>query len=102
MIVERLSAPSLLFHDAGAGLGIGQSPADNPILEQLVEKVAESAGKVVAASAGGETADAVEDFPDGDRRETESFNGNRIKTGGNTRLRLRSHHLGDDVGINQP
>ena len=41
MIVERFAAPSLLFHDTGAGVGVGRSPVDDPVLELLIEKFPE-------------------------------------------------------------
>ena len=41
MIVERFAAPSLRFHDAGAGVGVGLSPVDDPALEVLIEKFPE-------------------------------------------------------------
>ena len=78
MIVERFATPPLFFHDAGAGLGVGRSPANDPVLEQLVEKVAESFCKGIPASADGETTKAVKNFPDRYRRDAESFDSNRI------------------------
>ena len=102
MIVERLSAATLVFHDPRARPGIGNGPVDDPVLEQLIEKILEPFGKTVPATAGGETADAVENLPDGDRGKAEALAFYRIEKGGDTWLRPRPHHLGYDVGVGQP
>ena len=41
-------------------------------------------------------------FSDGDGGEAVSRFGNRIVRGGDARFRPRSHHLRDDVGIEEP
>ncbi len=38
MVVERLSAPTLLFHDAGTSSGIGVSPIQHPLFEEVVQE----------------------------------------------------------------
>lgn len=76
MIVERLATSSLCFHNAGAGVGVGQTPANDPVLELLVEKFPEPFRQVVPAAAGGKTADAVKDFPSGDGSDADSLDGN--------------------------
>ena len=62
----------------------------------------DSGGKVLPAPARGETADAVEDFPDGDGGEANALAFDGIQESGDPRLRARPHHLGDDVRIDQP
>ena len=49
-----------------------------------------------------EPADSVQDLPDGDRRDAESLAGDLVEKRGNARLRLPPHHLGDDVGVDEP
>ena len=52
MVVERLPGPALFFHDPRACLRIGRGPLDDPVLEQLVDKVLESVGEVAPSPAG--------------------------------------------------
>ena len=52
--------------------------------------------------AGRQTADAVEDLPDGDGREPEALARDRIEKGSNPWLGPRPHHFGDDVRVDQP
>ena len=66
MIVKRLSTSALIFHDPGTRPSIRQGPVDDPVLEQLIKKIVEPIGEAVPALARSETADTVEDFPNGD------------------------------------
>ena len=63
MIVERLTASALFFHDPGTRLGIGHGPVEDAVVEQLVEKIVKPIGETVSAPAGSETSDAVEESP---------------------------------------
>ena len=54
MIVERLPAPALFFHETRARLRIGQRPVDDPVFEEFVEKIVEANGEALAAPAGSE------------------------------------------------
>ncbi len=100
MIVERLTASALFFHDPGTRLGIGHGPVEDAVLEQLVEKIVEPIGETVPTPAGSETSDAVEDLPNGDGREADALGGDGIEKGGNAGFRSRPHHFGDDVRVN--
>ena len=102
VIVERLSAPSLLLHDPCASLGVGLCPIDNAVLEQLVEKIVDPVGKTTSASPGCQTANSIQYLPDGDGREPEAVIGNRVEKGRDPLLRARPHHPGNDVGIHEP
>ena len=79
-----------------------RGPIDDPNLEQFTEKIQEPLGEVVATPSGSATADSVENFSDSDGGEAVSRLGNRIVKGGDARFRPRSHHLRDDVGIEEP
>ena len=94
--------PPFFFHDAGACSGIGQGPIEYPLLEKLVEKILKPLGQFVPARSGVKTADAVEDFPDGNGGKTDPVHGDRIEEPGDSRLRVRPHHLRDDVRVKQP
>ena len=102
MVVERLAAPALVLHDPRAGLRVGQGPLDDPILEQLVDKVLEPVGEVAPSPAGLEPADTVQHLPDGDGSKADALVGDRIEKGGDPRLGLRPHHFGNDVRVDQP
>ena len=95
MVVERLPGPALFFHDPRACLRIGRGPLDDPVLEQLVDKVLESVGEVAPSPAG------VEQLPDGDGGEAGTLVVDRIEKGSDPRLGPRTHHFGDDVRVNQ-
>ncbi len=99
MVVERLPAPALFFHDPRACLRIGQGPLDDPVLEQLVDKVLEPVSEVAPSPAGVEPADAVEHLQDGDGGEAKALVGNRIEKSPDPRLGPRSHHFGDDIRV---
>ena len=73
MIVECFSAPALFLHDPRACLCISQGPLDNPVLEQLVEKVLEPIGEVATASVMSQATDAIEYLPDCHGCKTEPF-----------------------------
>ena len=75
---------------------------DDPVLEQLVEKIAKPFREAASAPAGSQTTDAVKHLPDGDGREANAFGLDRIEKGGDLRFGPRAHHLGDDVGVYQP
>lgn len=62
---RRQAASALFFHDPGTRLGVGDGPVEDPVLEQLVEKIAAFLGEAVPAPAGSERADAAEDVLDG-------------------------------------
>ena len=79
-----------------------RGPIDDPILEHFIEKIPQPLGEIVATPSGSETVDPVENFSDGDGGETDSLVGIRIVKGGDVRFRFRSHHLRDDVGIEEP
>ena len=82
--------------------GVVQGPVDDPVLEQFVEEIVESGGKVLPAPARGQTTDAVEDFPDGDGGEADAISFDGIQECGDSRLWAGPHHLRDDVRIDQP
>ena len=62
-------------------------------LEKLVEKALKPLGKVVPAPSRVESADAIEDFPDGDGGETNPIPGDPVEKLGDPWFRLRPHHL---------
>ncbi len=97
VIVERLAEPALVLLDPCARTVVGQSPRDDAVLEQLVEKIVESVGEAAPTSAEGQTADAVEHSPDGGLRETEAIDDDQGEVGGDPRFGPRPHHFGDDV-----
>ncbi len=82
MIVERLAAAAFLLHDAGARPSVGERPVDNPVLEQVVKQIVEVVGEGLAATAGGQAADAVEDLPDSDGGKSEPLVRDRVQKRG--------------------
>lgn len=68
----------------------------------------EGAGHVIVerlaapAPPGRQTADAVEDLPDGDGCETDVFGLDRIENGSDPSLGPRAQHLGNDMRVYRP
>ena len=102
VIVERFSAAPLLFRDAGARSGVVQRPSEYPLLEEVIEQVLKPSGQIVPPVSCVETADAVEDFPNGDGCKTDPLAGDRVQKCSDARLRVWAHHLRDDVRIEEP
>ncbi|MDE0698677.1 MAG: hypothetical protein OXH76_22895 [Boseongicola sp.] len=75
MIVEKLAANALVFHDFGACLCIGDGPVHDPILEQFVNWIVEPPDKTAPAPSGRQTPDAVKQLPERDRRKAQAFVG---------------------------
>jgi len=53
VVVERLAATALVFHDPCTSPGVVQRPVDNPVLEQFVKKIGETVDEAVAAPTSG-------------------------------------------------
>ena len=66
VVVERFASPTLLFHDLRARSGVVGGPTEYALVEALVQDVPKPGGKALAPLTGIETADAVQDLPDGD------------------------------------
>ena len=66
MSVKGLVLAAFPLHEADTRLGVRQDSIGDPMPAQLVEKISELPGEVVAAPFGSDTAGPNENFPDGD------------------------------------
>ena len=100
-MIEWLATPAPFFHDVRTCASVVNGPVEYPFPKDLVENAPEPFTKVVSPSAGFQKTKTVQDFPNGNGGDTKTLPGRPVEKLGDSWLRGRAHHLGDNVGIEE-